>query len=128
MRWNNFYDIILKTKKGIDYENYKTRSKQNIVWIVADYWVVELLGYDVVENKIRNQHFYDNVLKEIDDLLFNVIPLNFKYGIKWMIDGERGWFVYEVSPIEERLKEFVVAELKKNMTLAFIEGLLSNEL
>jgi len=93
------------------------------VWLRADFWEIELLGYDVLENCPRTSLFFDNVLKEIEMQLMDILPNDFSYAIKWMIDKDKGWFIYEVKPYEERFREFITMEYRKKMIFSIIETL-----
>ena len=82
--------------------------------IAFDYWEIESMGYDVIKRKDISGNFYKNIIKVIDNIVTMYFSKEYKYGVKHMIDDNKGIFYYEIKPYEERIEEFVVGEIQKH--------------
>lgn len=98
-------------------------KKANYMLLSADYWEVELLGYDTVKNEVVSAHFFDAVLGEIEVLVKQQLFESLEYGIKWMNDITECRFLYEIKPYEERMNE-LRDSVKKQLVLSIIEGII----
>ena len=93
-------------------ENVCYDKKTFIVSI--DFWEAESLGYDVKKKEDATGHFFSNVIAMIDEFSKQLFGIDYKFAIKTFIDENKGLFYYEVKPYEERLNEYILAEMSKN--------------
>ena len=89
----------------------------------ADYWEIELLGFDTVKNKAILDSFIDNVLKEIEAMVRRYLSPTLDYGIKWMNDVNKMRFLYEIKPYDERIDE-LKDTARQGIVLSIVEGLI----
>lgn len=89
----------------------------------ADYWEIELLGFDTVKNKAILDSFIDNVLKEIEAMVRRYLSPTLDYGIKWMNDVNKMRFLYEIKPYDERIDE-LKDTARQSIVLSIVEGLI----
>lgn len=75
-----------------------------------DFWEIESLGYDILKQKDVTGTFYQNIIEILQPIINNYFGDSFHYGLKTMIDQNKGVFYYEIMPYEERLEEFIVME------------------
>lgn len=89
----------------------------------ADYWEIELLGFDTIKNEVVTDSFIDNVLNEMETMVGQYLSSTLDYGIKWMNDVNERRFLYEIKPYDERIEE-VRDVAKKSIILSIVEGLI----
>lgn len=82
--------------------------------IAFDYWEIESMGYDVIQKKDISGNFYKNIIEVLDNILLLYFSKEYQYGVKHMIDDNKGVFYYEIKPYEERIEELVVEEMQKH--------------
>lgn len=95
----------------------------NHMVLSADYWEIELLGFDTVKNKAILDSFIDNVLKEIEAMVRRYLSPTLDYGIKWMNDVNKMRFLYEIKPYDERIDE-LKDTARQSIVLSIVEGLI----
>lgn len=89
----------------------------------ADYWEIELLGFDTIKNRVVIDSFINNVLKEIEAMVRQHLSPTLDYGIKWMNDVSERRFLYEIKPYDERINE-LKGDAKRSIILSIVEGLI----
>lgn len=89
----------------------------------ADYWEIELLGFDTIKNEVVSKYFLDNVSNEIEAMVRQHLSSTLDYGIKWMNDVNERRFLYEIKPYDERINE-LKDSARKSIILSIVEGLI----
>lgn len=92
---------------------YVDKVKKKMI-LSADYWEVESLGYDVIEEKDVLGTFYKSIIQEISEIVCRVFGKDFRFGIQTYLDPDKGMFYYEIKPYGERIDEFIMEEMVKN--------------
>lgn len=97
--------------------------KRRIMLLAFDYWEIELMGYDIIKNEVIKENFFENIIQRIEEKIEEVYGEIFEYGIKWMNDKDRGLFLYEIKPYEDRIQE-IRLDQKRAMLMAIVEGII----
>lgn len=95
--------------------------KKNRMVIAADYWDIEILGYDTIKKKAVNENFYASLLCEIKKCVAKFFGEDFKFGVKSYVDDDKKCFYYEITSYDNRLNEFILEEMiKENRSFTFL--------
>lgn len=92
---------------------YGVDNQSLTLYIQFDFWEIEELGFDVVNQKTVFFSFYSNVLDIIDKEVKKHFPTSFNYGVKTYIDNDNGTYVYKVYKYSDALNDFVFSEMKR---------------
>ena len=94
--------------------------------IKADFWDIEVLGYDTVKKKVINEKYYSSLLHEIKEIVKRHLGEDFKFGVKSYVDNDNKCFYYEITPYENRLNEFILEEMireHRSFTFLYPKGI-----
>lgn len=89
-------------------------SEDQILIVSCDYWEIESMGYDVKKHKDITECFYETVLSRLNVFVKDSFGEQYKYGVKTMIDENKGVYYFKVMPYENRLNEFILTEMVKH--------------
>ena len=85
----------------IDVEDY-------YMLIRFDFWEIEEMGFDVINQLDVSGDFYKTLLGVIDRIVKEKFNNDFMYAIKTYLDDKNGFYFYEIKKYEERLNEFII--------------------
>ena len=92
----------------------KSELSDGILSIVFDFWEIELMGFDVIENKDRSGNFYSRLADIICRAVAEYLENHHNYSIVSYIDNTNGLIRYKIMPHDMCKMELVFDEMRKN--------------
>lgn len=88
------------------------REERKLI-LEADFWEMEIKGYDVKNEKAVVSHFFEDLSEEIDFIVKKVFDNDYEYAIHSMVDYRKGRYLYEILPYDEGFNAFITTTMQQ---------------